>query len=979
MRIQLAAAVALAPLMMASGAAAQTVISTERTTPISTSTANNGNPDAIRIANGGLIRLSSGTAVTIDSSHGLTLDTGSRILMETTANGTTGVLVMGGNTANIVNNGSIIISETYTGTDSDNDGDLDGDFAQGSNRYGLRVVGPGALTGDIHNDGLIEVEGNQSTSLSIETDLVGNLLQTGTLNMLGDHSYGLRTTGTISGNVYNGGAVNVLGEGTIGVSIEGAVGGRLTFGGTIVASGFRYTTSLTAAQIRALDADDLLIGGPAVNIAANITGGILFDTRYLNNASDDDDDDDGIPDTTDTDSNNNGVLDTDEGASDISSYGSAPAVQVGSTTQTVSVGVVGTGEDAYGFINRGAILGSGVYSGIDGVLDPVNSTAVRIGVDGGLAVTIDGGLRNAGSITALANEGNASALVVGANATLATINNQSVIRALSAGEAVNQAVAIDYLAGSTGGTLVNSGTIGAYIQGEAGNATAIRDASGTLTSLTNSGIIEAVITPTDATADEITGRTVAIDLSANTSGVTLTQVQVDEDLDPTIVGDILLGSGADVVQINAGTVIGALEFGAGADSLVIDGGAVVTGALSDTDGLLDIDVTEGVLDARQVSALTVSGLNLGADGSLIVTLDPTAGTTGGFNVNGTATIDSVSNVGVRFTSLVDDPTRFVVVQATNLAIVNPNADPVEITSPFMIRAFADYDAALNQVYVDARQRTSSEFGFIAAEADTYGAFYEALAGDTELLNAFLSQSDRDSFFDMYQQTLPEHSGGALMSLATGVDAVTRALSGRGHPAPAGETSAWLQEINFYADREQDQAYGFRSEGFGFAGGVERGSGFGALGLSFALTSSDLEDPESRGEEILSAQLLELGLYWRAQGTNWNVWARGAGGFASFDSVRQLVAPGINRRSRVRLERLQHRPGGRCRLQLPDRTLEHPPRGRCRILPPVRGCPRGIRRRHSLRPGLRRPLRPHPVVHSGGHLRGRLRREPLAAT
>ena len=58
MRIQLAAAVALAPLMMASGAAAQTVISTERTTPISTSTANNGNPDAIRISNGGVIRLS---------------------------------------------------------------------------------------------------------------------------------------------------------------------------------------------------------------------------------------------------------------------------------------------------------------------------------------------------------------------------------------------------------------------------------------------------------------------------------------------------------------------------------------------------------------------------------------------------------------------------------------------------------------------------------------------------------------------------------------------------------------------------------------------------------------------------------------------------------------------------------------------------------------------------------------------------------
>ena len=80
---------------------------------------------------------------------------------------------------------------------------------------------------------------------------------------------------------------------------------------------------------------------------------------------------------------------------------------------------------------------------------------------------------------------------------------------------------------------------------------------------------------------------------------------------------------------------------------------------------------------------------------------------------------------------------------------------------------------------------------------------------------------REGFINAYEQLLPDHSGGPLMSLASGVDAVTRALTGRNTSAAAGETSAWVQEINFYADKDRTDSYGFTSEGFGVAGGVER--------------------------------------------------------------------------------------------------------------------------------------------------------------
>ncbi|MBN8552717.1 MAG: autotransporter domain-containing protein [Caulobacterales bacterium] len=920
MRIQLAAAVALAPLMMASGAAAQTVISTERTTPVSTSTANNGNPDAIRISNGGLIRLTSGNAITVDSNHDLTIDSGGRVLMENAADGATGVLIVGGHTANVTSNGTITVADNFTGTDSDKDGDIDGVFATGTGRYGIRVTGPAALVGTLTLGGTINVEGNQSAGISIETDLDGSIRHFGSLTALGSDNYGLRVGGDVSGNIYAGGTISVIGENSVAVSVDGDVAGRLTIGGAISATGFRYTGQLTRAQIAALDADDLLVGGPALEINGNVAGGVVFDVAHMNIAGNDDDDGDGIPDATDPDDDNNGINDVNEATAAITSYGSSPAVQIGSTTQTVTLGAAGTGDEAFGLINRGTVLATGLYSGF-------SATAIRIGVDGGLGVNIAGGFRNNGSVNSMALDANSTSLLIGSGSDVATVLNQGVIQALVTGDGTFNAVAVDYLAGALGGSLTTSGTIAAYSQGEHGSAYGIRDASGTLTSITNTGLIEAFVYPTDDAADTddsntnaadevITGRAVAIDVSANTTGVTLIQDGeidgddngdgiadpdsdgdgVDNDDEPAITGEIRLGSGADTVQIRNGTVTGDISFGAGADTFLVDGGAVVRGALSDSDGQLAININNGLLDARQTTALNVNSLTIGANGDLIVTINPTTGSVGGFNVSGAATIASGAGIGVRFTSLLDDPTRFVVIQATSLTAGVLDQTAVQANSPYMFVVNAGVDSALNQVYVDARQRTASEFGFIAAEADTYGAFYQALAGDSELLNAFMAQTSQQGFFGMYQQMLPEHSGGALISLATGVDAVTRALSGRGHPAPEGETSAWLQEINFYADREEGQAYGFRSEGFGFAGGVERGSGFGALGLSFALTSSDLEDPESRGEEVLSAQLLELGLYWRAQGTNWNVWARGAGGFASFDSVRQLVAPGINRRS-----------------------------------------------------------------------------------
>ncbi|WP_292037522.1 MULTISPECIES: autotransporter outer membrane beta-barrel domain-containing protein [unclassified Brevundimonas] len=935
MRILLATAVAIAPLMAAAGVQAQTtptpetVISTARTTPISTSTATGTAPDNIRFANGGSIAVTTGAAVTVDSNNGVDMDSGSSITMAKAADGATGILARGGTTGPITIGGTISISddiEEYK--DTDKDGDPDGPFASGTDRYGVRVTGPGAKTGNIlvETSGAILVEGNNSYGMSIEAPLVGNLTTFGNVTVTGDNTHGISVTGPVTGNVDILGNVTARGQNAVGVAIEGPVDGRLNIQGTVTSTGYRYTTrpgnKPTSGTVPAevlflenLDADDLLQGGPAVLIGGDASQGVVFgaapsygsagiegddDGDGVKNG-DEDDDGDGVKNREDPDRDGDGLPDANETTAKITSYGAAPGVLVGSTDNSVTLGVAGTGANAYGFVNRGEIFGIGVY-------DDVASTALQFGVAGGQAVTIEGGVRNDGSIAVLANNADATAVRFAAGATTPTMVNNGTISAASATDAADQVTAVRIEAGANVASFTNDGVIAATAGGGKANTTAIADLSGSLTSITNTRSIQANVSA-NAAGDAITGKATAIDVSANTSGVTFTQKGIastpttaDPDTDgdgvtdsrePSTFGDIKLGSGADVLDIQNGVVQGNIDFGAGADRLSITGGAVVRGAITNADGLLDINVSKGTLDARQSGVTTISNLNLGADGDLIVTIDPAAGGNSGFKVDGVANIANGAGLGVRFNSLLQDPTRFTIIDANTLNVGALDTVAVQANSPYAFVVKAGADVTAGEVYIDARRRTADEAGMIAVEASAYDSIYAALDKNEAIRNAVLSQTGRDGFFDLYEQMLPDHSGGPLLSLASGVDAVNRALTGRNASAAPGETSAWVQEINFYADKDKTDSYGFRSEGFGVAGGVERGTSMGAVGITAAFTSSDLQDPEAAAEEVLSANLLELGLYWRAQGQYWTTWARAAGGYASFNATRKLVADGLN--------------------------------------------------------------------------------------
>lgn len=893
MRILLATAVAIAPLMAASGAMAEVVISTSRTTPISTSTATGTGPDSIRISSGGVIAVATGTAVTVDSSHNFTLASGGRITIANAANGSTAVLVNPGVTSNIDISGQILVTDTIeTYPDTDNDGDVDGPWATGSDRFGVRLAAGAPVVGNviIGTAGSITVEGNNSYGVSIESGLTGNVLSQGAINVGGTNSSAFRTTGVVSGNVDLLGQVNARGEGSSAVTIGANVGGRLNLQGAFSATGYRYTARGSDAAEAALEAEDKLQGGPGVLVAADVAGGVILSVAPT--AS-----------TTDTDVDDDGILDAQEGTGSITVFGGAPALAIGSTSRSVTLGVVGSGTDAFGLINRGVISATGLYDG-------VAASGVVLGGNPGQSVTVNGGIRNEGNIVAGATRADAVSVRLGAGTTTPLLYNSGNVTATVTTNGASRATAIQVDANANLPTFDNNGALLATAVGGGATATGFRDLSGSVTNVTNTGTIQAGVAQGDATS--ITGQAIALDLRANTSGVTIVQSGIvsapsasDPDTDgdgvtdsnePIIGGSILLGSGADVLDVRNGVIVGDINFGTGADSLSITGGAIVQGSLSTGDGNLSINVANGTLDARQVTQLNIASLNIGNDGQLIVNVDPASTSTSGFNVSGTASLATGAQLGIRFRSLLDAPERFNLITAGTL-----NAGALDLASlsdnaPYLYIVEGGVDAAQGTVFADVRQRTATEAGLISSEASLYDAFYSALGRDESIRNAFLAQIGRDDFVNLYEQLLPEHSGGPLLSLSSGVDAVTRALTGRNASAAPGETSAWVQEINFYADKDRTDTYGFRSEGFGVAGGVERGTGLGAVGLSLAFTSSDLEDPEAEAEEVLTANLLELGLYWRAQGQYWTTWARAAAGYATFESERRLVGAGLNLRN-----------------------------------------------------------------------------------
>src|SRR6202000_3132519 len=146
----------------------------------------------------------------------------------------------------ITNSGSITVNESYTRTDTNGDGILDGPFAQGTGRYGIQTLGD--FTGNITNSGTITIQGNTSAGIALAGTLNGSLSQTGTIAVTGDNSVGV-STGAVTGNVALSGTIGATGNNATGVLLNGNIGGTLVVQAAISSTGYSSITLPTSTTL----------------------------------------------------------------------------------------------------------------------------------------------------------------------------------------------------------------------------------------------------------------------------------------------------------------------------------------------------------------------------------------------------------------------------------------------------------------------------------------------------------------------------------------------------------------------------------------------------------------------------------------------------------------------------------------------------------------------------------------------------------
>lgn len=578
-------------------------ISTKRTTPIDTASADENAGGNVTITEDGAIELEDAegvSAITVNSDHDVRND-GDIILDEN--DNIVAIEVEANRTSDVTNNGRISILEEYTREDEDDDGDLDGPLAIGSGRVGLLLNAGGRHLGDITTGvgSTIAIEGNDSAAISLRSDLVGDLTLDGNISVVGENALGVDVREQIYGNVLLSGSINVRGEGASAASFSGSVSGGLTIESSLSSTGFTSTsvsnyiapTSIdesTEPVSDRIDAEDLNDGGPTLAIGGSLGQGLLINGAYDNFRSESDEEDE----TKDT------IEDFDENRAtgSVVSTGSAPAIFIspdwGNTNaEHLVLGRVreyvrdttdddededfteqlATFDYDYGFINRGRVAVNGLNVGYD-------ATAVKVSgsSDGQYETRVEGGIYNKGAIQASAFLADAVAIDLNTGAIVPRFVNAGSIEAQTSTSFDDTAIGISIAPGAQLETIENSGAISVTTTGEAGSAIAILDESGTLSSLVNTNRIAAGLRD-DGTVVENPGRAIAIDLRAHgaSQGVMIEQkrntptedkngddvVDARDEATPQIIGDILLGRGDDVFTSTAGSISGNVDFGAG--------------------------------------------------------------------------------------------------------------------------------------------------------------------------------------------------------------------------------------------------------------------------------------------------------------------------------------------------------------------------------------------------------------------------------
>ena len=904
---------------------AQVIINDDRTDAVET------NGEDVTIENEGTITIdTTGPALVLNSNNNI-INSGSITIED--VNNAIGVSLEGGENRNYTQSGSINVNETFEVASTDSDPATDGPFAEGSGRTGILISGSSPFEGNVEltSTSSINIEGTDSfginlTNTSINQEgLIGDLFTGGAITVRGARSTAININSGITGDFTNTGTINGQGEDIKGINIEADIQGGFVNSAGVSVTGYRslgrptISESFSSNSREQITAEDLFQAGSAITIRANISEGIHFDDG-INDVLDDNGNQ-----TFDSDGN---VIRSSDTPSTVVQNGSAPAILIGDTENSILIGSVAQISDPndplyesnlqYSFVNQGGIQSNGLYDDIDATALSINNTILSQGINNtgqmtATAYVAPQELTDSDGNSLTPGDGQARVIVLSTNTIADTLDNSGVILA-SSSEAIDLvyndltnvlpsrhvlATAIDIDTTSTLNEINNTGSISSVLVGRQGTAYAIRDQSGSLSSVTNTGTIGAVGTTSDPTGNESINFTlVAIDASQNIDGFTFMQSRAIEDnsssnftpADPNIFGDIRLGIGNDWVGSSAGNIRGDIDFNLGDDSFYLTGGSFFQGAINNQDGLTLGVSDNSTMALTEAEIISITSASFDGTSTFSPVLNGNDGTSSTLQASGNVVFETGATIVPTLTNVVGiNQAAFTVASAGGQLTVGDLATLSSSETPFLFNT--SYDVVGNDLVITLQLRDSSELGLDQVQSSAYAPAIQALRNNTELGDAFANITTEREFNSAFNQVLPEFSAAARQFVLANVDGAIGAVANhldsvrRSPDKPGG---AWLQEFAYFADRSlSGLSEQYRGAGFGISTGLDTSLGpFHAVGVNLGFASTEIEDVLGIDEPL---DVITI------QGGAYAGWASGSlgietylgGGFNDFEQNRRV--------------------------------------------------------------------------------------------
>ena len=792
------------------------------TTPVATSAAANSTPGDITVEANGSVAITARpdgapeflAAVTLDSDNSVSNSGTISNSLDTNA---IGVEIKGGFTGSFTNIGTI--SNPAPGA---------GLIPVGLGQYGVRLDGAGVFTGDIVTmpASKITIYGISPYGMSIESELAGDLLLGGTVSVFGGDAVGVSVTAPVSGVFSNTGKIST-GSGNPGtevlhtqagaaVAIQGSIGGGFLNAGPV--SGVDATPE---AAIEAIGDQPALFITPVIGGPAGIDLGVLAD---LDNPG-------------------------------------------------------------FSFINRGNITADGAQPGVNSIAILLGTSA---GGSGALDTTFAGGIFNRGTISAAATSdtskatrelpsaADATAMIFGAGAAVPELVNDAAgtISAVTGGPLGGSAIALSVQSFASLPSLTNAGNITAEASATDDSVSAltvfgIRDLSGTLTSIENSGVLSA----TSITAGAGTRNGVAASLSAADTVTTFMNTGI-------VVGDILFG-------------------GAAGNQLTIEGaGAMVSGQVQASGaGTVNIGVSAGGSGGKLVTGGVRRGgtLTVGALGELDISIGRDLNAI--IRTTGNASFHATSRVYLTPVLLPANGTYTLIHSDAELTFADFAATTSTVEIPFLFTGGLDFDAGEDKLFLTLQRKSAAAVGLTGDAATIYEPAISAALKDDPFGVQILGIASTAGVQELMEQLTPMSIDAPKAMALSLTDSATGPVGVRQRtimvtPNTNGNVGVWGQGFHNILDSTNGDGYDADGNGgvFGADWGHSESGHFGAA-IMYYRGMADEKTAAARSVE-LNLTVVSAYMGYRFEDIFLN--AQVALGFAGLEGARSVTAGSLTR-------------------------------------------------------------------------------------